>query len=204
MTNTTVAGVRGGQLPNLEAHGLAGKMKLAAALIKEQGELRRRKSELGHEQQGLREEIKRRERDHTLEWGRAMRSGEDVPADKGIEKAKRRLEEVGKEISAVSHAGDLSTTELLQVVEANREEWDAEVRARADTRLAEASEIADTLIRKLSETEGLVGVHTWLRSGGQSYSPASPVSLTPVSASIEQLLHERRRELDLLDMEVIG
>jgi hypothetical protein len=42
-------------------------------------------------------------------------------------------------------------------------------------------------------------VHTWLTSSGQSYTPASPTSV-----SIEQLLHERRRELGLLDVGVVG
>jgi hypothetical protein len=174
-------------------------MKLAAALIKEQAELRQRKSELGSEQQRLREEIKRREREHVLEWGRAMRAGEDAPVDKGIEKAKRRLEEVEKEISAVRHAGDLSEAELRKTVAEHREEWSREVQAKGERILVEAQEIADTLSRKLSETEGLVGVHTWLRSSGQSYTPASPAGI-----SIDTLLHERRRELGLLDVGVVG
>ena len=109
MTKTTIAGMRGTPLPNLEAHGLARKMKMAAALIAEQSKLRERKSELGREQQGLREEIKRREREHTLEWGRAMRAGGDAPADKRIEKARWRLEEVEKEIAAVRRAGGSPT-----------------------------------------------------------------------------------------------
>ena len=200
MTNATIAGMRGSPMPNLEAHGLARKMKLAAALIKEQDQLRHRKSELGHEQQQLREEIKRREREHTLEWGRAMRAGEDAPVDEGIEKARRRLEQVGKEIAGVSHAGDLlSAAELQATVAEHREEWDREVQAKAEKILSEAQEIAEALSRKLSETEGLVGVHTWLRSAGQSYTPASPTSV-----SIDQLLHERRRELGLLDVGVVG
>ena len=199
MTRTTISGVRGNPLPNLEAHGLARKMKLATALIAEQGKLRQRKSELGNEQQRLREEIKQREREHTLEWGRAMRAGEDAPVDEGIEAAKRRLEEVGKEIAAVSHAGDLSDAELRQAVAENREEWDGEVQAKGEKILAEAQEIAETLSRKLSETDHLVGVHTWLQSSGQSYTPASPTSV-----SIDQLLHERRRELGLLDVGVVG
>jgi len=186
-------------MPNLEAHGFSRKMKLAAALIAEQGKLRQRKSELGNEQQRLREEIKQREREHTLEWGRAMRAGEDAPVDEGIEAAKRRLEEVGKEIAAVSHAGDLSDAELRQAVAENREEWDGEVQAKGEKILAEAQEIAETLSRKLSETDHLVGVHTWLQSSGQSYTPASPTSV-----SIDQLLHERRRELGLLDVGVVG
>jgi chromosome segregation ATPase len=198
MTNDTISGMRGSPMPNLEAHGLARKMKLAAALIKEQDELRQRKSELGHEQQRLREEIKRREREHTREWGQAMRAGEEAAADGAIEAAKRRLAEVRKEIGAVSHAGELSDAELKETVAEHREEWDAEVQTKGERILAEAQEIAEALSRKLSETEGLVGVHTWLTSSGQSYTPASPASV-----SIEQLLHERRRELGLLDVGVL-
>jgi hypothetical protein len=199
MTKTTIAGMRGSPLPNLEAHGLAGKMKLAAALIKEQNQLRQRKSELGHEQQRLREEIKRRKHEHTQEWGRAVRAGEAPPTDKGIERAEKRLEVVTREIGAVRHAGDLSDAELKETVAVHREEWDVEVQDKGERILVEAQEIAESLSRKLSETEGLVGVHTWLTSSGQSYTPASPTSV-----SIEQLLHERRRELGLLDVGVVG
>ena len=199
MTKTTITGMRGSPLPNLEAHGLARKMKMAAALIKEQGELRGRKSELGREQQGLREEIKRREHEHTLEWGRAMRSGGEAPSDAGIEKAKKRIEAIREEKAAVAHAGELANWELMQVVAEHREEWDAEVQAKGERILAEAAEIADALSRKLSETDGLVGVHSWLARSGQSYTPASPSSI-----SIEHLLHERRRELGLLDVGVVG
>jgi hypothetical protein len=203
VSRTTISGVRGSPLPNLQAHGLAKKMKLAAALIKEQETLRRRKSELGAEQMRLREEIKRRASEHTREWGRAMRRdpGEDAPAslDEGIERAKERLEKVGKEIAALSHAGDLSDAELRQTVAEHREEWDTEVQAKGEKILAEAQEIAETLSRKLSETEALVGVHSWLRSSGQSYTPASPAAV-----SIEHLLHERRRELGLVEVGVVA
>jgi len=199
MSRTTISGVRGAPLPNLEAHGLAKKMKLAAALIAEQSNLRQRKSELYQEQQRLREEIKQRESEHTREWGRAMRAGEDVPTDEGIERAKVRLEAVRKEIAAVRHAGDLSEGELRATVKEHGEEWDAEVQVKGEKILAEAQEIADTLTRKLAETEGLVGVHSWLRSSGQSYTPASPAAV-----SVEHLLHERRRELGLLDVGVVG
>ena len=199
MTRSTISGMRGSPLPNLEAHGLAKKMKLAAALIAEQDKLRQRANELGAEQQQLKEEIKRRKHEHTQEWGRAMRAGEEVPTDKGIERAEKRLEAVTKEIGAVRHAGDLSDAELRQTVAVHREEWDAEVQARGERILVEAQEIAEALSRKLSETEGLVGVHTWLRSSGQSYTPASPAGI-----SIDTLLHERRRELGLLDVGVVG
>src|SRR5688572_22959877 len=100
MARTTIPGMRGSPLPNLEAHGLAKKMKLAAALIAEQDRLRRRANELGTEQQQLKEEIKRCKHEHTQEWGRAMRAGEEPPTDKGIERAEKRLEVVTREIGA--------------------------------------------------------------------------------------------------------
>jgi hypothetical protein len=81
----------------------------------------------------------------------------------------------------------------------HREEWGAEVQAKGEKILAEAQEIANALTAKLAETEGLVGVHSWLRSSGQSYTPA-----TPAAVSIDDLLHERRRELGLLDVGVMG
>jgi hypothetical protein len=76
MTRTTIAGMRGSPLPNLEAHGLGRKMKEAKKLIDEQARLRQRVSELGTEQQQLKEEIKRRKHEHTQAWGR----GPCVPA----------------------------------------------------------------------------------------------------------------------------
>jgi hypothetical protein len=185
-------------LPNLEAHGLARKMQPAAKLIDEQDRLRQRAGELGRERQ-LEAEIKRLEHERTQAWGRAMRAGREAPTDKGIERAEKRLEVVTREIGAVRHAGDLSDAELKETVAVHREEWDVEVQAKGERILVEAQEIAESLSRKLSETEGLVGVHTWLTSSGQSYTPASPTSV-----SIEQLLHERRRELGLLDVGVVG
>jgi hypothetical protein len=66
-------------------------------------------------------------------------------------------------------------------------------------RRREITEIADAWSRKLSETERLVGLHTWLESSGQWYIPGQPTA-----GSIEHLLHERRRELGLLDVGVVG
>jgi hypothetical protein len=128
-----------------------------------------------------------------------MRAGEGPPSDKGIERAEKRLEAVTSEISAVRHAGDLADAELRQTMAEHREEWGAEVQAKGEKILREAQEIADALSRKLSETEGLVGVHSWLQSSGQSYTPASPAAV-----GIDHLLHERRRDLGLLDVGVIG
>jgi hypothetical protein len=128
-----------------------------------------------------------------------MRAGEEAPTDDAIEAAKKRLEAVRKETRAVAHAGDLADAELKEIVSEHREEWDVEVQARGEKILSDAQEIADFLSRKLSKTEGLVGVHSWLTSSGQSYTPASPAAV-----SIEHLLHERRRELGLLDVEVVG
>jgi hypothetical protein len=57
MARATITGTRGQQLPNLEAHGLAKKMKPAARLIDEQDQLRQRARVLGSERQELEEQI---------------------------------------------------------------------------------------------------------------------------------------------------
>jgi hypothetical protein len=199
MSRTTITGVRGMPLPNLEAHGLHRKMKPLAALIAEQDRLRQRSSELGYKRQRLEEEIKQREYERTQAWGRAIRSGEEAPTDEGIETAKKRLEEVRREIGAVRHAGDLADGELRQTVAEHVAEWDVLVQAKGDKILAEAQEIAEALSQKLAETEGLAALHGWLMSGAQSYTPPSPATVT-----IDNLVHERRRELGLLDVGVIG
>lgn len=186
-------------LPNLEAHGLEKKMKPLAKLIAEQDRLRRRSSELGYERQRLEEEIKRGEYEYTQAWGRAMRSGEETPDDEPIKRARARLEAVTKEVAAVRHAGDLADAELRQTVAEHASEWDREVQARGEKLLLEAQQIADALSAKLAETEGLSALHGWLTSGGQSYTPPSPATVT-----IDNLVHERRRELGLLDVERVA
>ena len=108
MAKTTIAGVRGSPLPNLETNGLAGKMKEAKKLIEEQDRLRRRATELGTERQRLEEKIKKLENERTRAWGRALRSGGETPSDKEIEKAKKRVEAIREESAAVRHAGDLA------------------------------------------------------------------------------------------------
>jgi hypothetical protein len=155
MTRTTISRVRGMPLPNLKAHGLARKMKPLAKLIDEQDRLRQRASQLGAERQQLEAEIKQRKHEHTQEWGRVMRSGEEPPSDEGIEQAEKRLEEVRKESRAVAYAGDLADAELRQIVAENAAEWDQEVQARGDKILSEAQQMADVLSAKLAETEGL-------------------------------------------------
>ena len=199
MTRSTVTGMRGTPLPNLEAHGLAKKMKPAAKLIDEQDQLRQRAGVLGSERQGLEQQIKRLEHERTQEWARSIRSGEEAPSEEAIEKARERLESVRKEIAAVRRAGEIGESELHQTVAENATEWDAEVQTKAEKILAEAEQIAESLSQKLAETDALVGVHSWLQSSGQSYTPASPSSI-----SIEHLLHERRRELGLMDVGVVG
>jgi hypothetical protein len=199
MTRTTITGVRGMRLPNLAAHGFQKKMKPLAALIDEQDRLRRRAQELGHERQELQERIKHLEHERTRQWGAAIRSGEEAPTDEGIETAKRRLEEVTKESAAVRHAGELADAELSQTVAKYVAEYDVLVQERGEKILAEAQEIAHALTAKLAETEGLAALHGWLTSGGQSYTPPSPATI-----SIDNLLYERRRDLGLLDVGVIG
>jgi hypothetical protein len=195
MTRTTITGVRGTPLPNLEAMGLHKKMKPLAALIDEQDQLRRRAKDLGHERQELQERIKQLEHERTRQWGAAIRAGEGAPTDEGIEQAKRRLESVTKETAAVRHAGELADAELRQTVAEYGTEWDREVQAKGEKILEEAQEIAATLSAKLAETEGLAALHGWLKSEAQSYTPPSPATI-----SVDALLNERRRDLGLLEM----
>jgi hypothetical protein len=199
MTRTTITGMSGRPLPNLEAHGLARQMKPLATLIDEQAGLLQRLNELGHEQQRLKEEIKQAEHGRTAAWGRALRTGEEAPTDEGIERAKKRLEDVTKELGAVRHAGDLADAELRQTVAEYREEYDALVQAKGAEILTEAQQMAEALSRKLAETEGLVGLHTFLQSGGAWYTP-----VTSGSVSIDTLIYERQRALGLLDVGVVG
>ena len=196
---TTVPGVRGQQLPNLETAGLKRKMKEAHRLIDEQAHLYRRANDLGHEQERLKAEIEEAENNRALEWGRRIRAGEEAPSDEGIEAAKKRLEDVGREIAAVRHAGELADAELRQVVAEHAAEWDLEVRAKGEEILVEAQQMAEALSAKLAETEDLAALHGWLMSGGQFYTPPSPATI-----SIDNLLYERRRGLGLLEVGVIG
>jgi hypothetical protein len=199
MNRTTITGVRGVPLPDLEAMGLHKKMKPLAQLIAEQDQLRRRAKDLGHERQELQERIKQLEHERTRQWGAAIRAGEEAPTDEGIERAKKRLEEVRQESAALKHAGELADAELLQAVAEHASEYDREVQAKGARLLEEAQTIADALSAKLAETEGLAALHGWLRSEAQTYTPPSPATI-----SIEHLLHERRRDLGLLDVGVIG
>jgi hypothetical protein len=96
-------------------------------------------------------------------------------------------------------AGEMVDAEVHQLVAVHREAWSAEVAAKGEKILAEAQDLADALSRKLSETDALAGVHRWLESSGQSYTPSQPSAI-----SIEHILHERRRELGLLDVGVVG
>jgi hypothetical protein len=199
MARATITGTRGQQLPNLEAHGLAKKMKPAAKLIDEQDQLRQRARVLGSERQELEEQIKRLEHERTQEWARSIRSGEEAPSEEAIEKARERLESVRKEIAAVRRAGEIGESELHQTVAENATEWDLEVQRRGETILAEAQRMADQLSAKLAETESLAALHGWLVSGAQFYTPP-----TPATISIDNLLDERRRELGVVDARVVG
>jgi hypothetical protein len=54
------------------------------------------------------------------------------------------------------------------------------------------------LLGKLAETEGLATLHGWLQSGGLFYTPP-PQAIV----SINNLLHERRRELGIVGVGVV-
>ena len=97
------------------------------------------------------------------------------------------------------HAGDLADTELRQTVAEHAPEWELEVHARGERKLAEAQQLAEALSAKLAETDNLAALHSWLMSGGQFYTPPSHAGV-----SIDNLLHERRRALGLVDVGVVG
>jgi hypothetical protein len=194
MSRSTKTSTRGSPLPDLESMGLSKKMRPLAALISEQTKLLQRSREVGYECQRLQEQIKQGESQYTKLWGRAMRSGEDAPDDEPIKQARVRLEEARKEHRAIKHAGDLSFAELQQSVAVNRDAWDALVQERGAKILSEAQQISEKLSRKLAETEGLCALHGFLQNGASSWTPPMPASVT-----IENIVHERRRNLGLLD-----
>lgn len=122
--------VRGTPLPDLEAAGLAKKMKQAHALIEEQEKLRARMDEAGQEHSRLLEEIKDIEDGRTSAWAHALRAGEELPtAD--TEEAKQRAHALEQRMRALLHAGELSDAELTRVAQENADEGGPRCRLRA-------------------------------------------------------------------------
>ena len=187
-------------LPDLHALGLGRAMKEAARLVEEQDRLLKRMEELGYERMALEEEVRQGEFQHTEAWGRALRAGEEAPSEENLERAKKRLAAVRKEYVAVEHAARLADTELSSVITEHLAEYDAEVQRQAEKKLAEAERLAQALSEKLAEVDSLVGVHRWLNGpeGLRGYG-AGP----PATVSIDGLIHERRRDLGLLDVGVV-
>jgi hypothetical protein len=195
MTDTpTIASSRGTPQPNPRYFGFKGGAWRELQKLLDEGEkLRSEAKKAYRERLEADEEIKRLEAELREQRAAALRGGPE-PDETKLEKAKSRREALNERIRDYKWAGEMVDAEVHQLVALHREEWDAEVRAMGEQVLAEAREVAEALSRKLSETDALVGVHAWLTSGGVNYTPA-----TPASISIEDLLHERRRELGLLE-----
>jgi hypothetical protein len=199
MNTPTMTSSRGTRQPNPRYFGFKGGAWRELQKLLDEGEkLRGEAKNAYRELQKADEEIKRLEGAHREQRAAALRGG-PAPDEGALEKVKQHREALNERIRDYGRAGEMVDAEVRQLVAIHREEWDAEVAAKGEKVLAEAQQIAEALAAKLSETDALVGVHAWLTSGGVSYTPA-----TPASISIGHLLHERRRELGLLDVGVVG
>jgi chromosome segregation ATPase len=195
----TIASSRGTPQPNPRYFGFKGGAWRELQKLLDEGEkLRGEAKKAARQFQEAGEEIKRLEGELREQRAAALRGGPE-PDEGALEKARARREALNERIRDYRRAGEMVDAEVRQLVATHREEWGAEVAARGEKILAEAQDLADALSRKLSETDTLVGLHSWLESSGQSYSPSQPSAI-----SIEHLLHERRRDLGLLDVGVIG
>jgi hypothetical protein len=198
----TIPSYRGLPQPDLADVGLAKKMRPAAELIDEQQRLSAKRSDLYHEKLEITERIKDAEKRHMEALASSYRSSapaqaEERPELEGVEEMRRRIGEIERETKAVSDAAASSAEELSQVVVEHREEWDALVQQRGEEILQEAQQMADALSRILGEADGYVALHSWLESGTRNWSPPTPTSIT-----VENLLHEKRRGLGLLEAEL--
>jgi chromosome segregation ATPase len=193
----TIASSRGTPQPNPRYFGFkGGAWRELQKLLDESAKLREEAKKGALDWQETDEEIKRLEGELREQRAAALRGGPE-PDEGVLEKAKNRREALNERIRDYRRAGEMVDAEVQQLVAVHREAWSAEVAAKGEEILAEAHDLADALSRKLSETDALAGVHSWLESSGQSYTPSQPSAI-----SIEHLLHERRRELGLL--EVVG
>jgi hypothetical protein len=197
----TITSSRGARQPNPRYFGFkGGAWRELQKLADEGARLREEEKNAYRELQETDEEIKRLEGELREQRAAALRGGaEPSEAETKLEKAKSRREALNESMRDYKRAGELVDAEVLQLVAVHRATWSAEVAAKGQKILAEAQDQADALSAKLAETEGLVGVHAWLTSGGVDYRPA-----TPAAISIEDILHERRRGLGLLEAGVVG
>jgi hypothetical protein len=195
----TIASSRGTPQPNPRYFGFKGATwRELQKLLDEGAKLREEAKKAALEWREAGEEIKRLEGELREQRAAALRGGPE-PDEGALEKAKNRREALNERMRDYRRAGEMVDAEVHQLVAVHREEWDSEVAAKGEKILAEAQQIAEALAAKLSETDALVGVHSWLQSSGQFYTPSQPSAI-----SIEHLLHERRRELGLLDVGVVG
>ena len=200
MTDTpTIASSRGTPQPNPRYFGFKGGTWRELQKLLDEGEkLRGAARKAYRERLEADEDIKRQEAELHEQRASALRGGPE-PDEGALEKAKARRAALEIRMRDYRRAGEMVDAEVHQLVGVHRDEWDAEVAARGEKILAEAQDLADALSRKLSEADALVGVHSWLETSGQSYTPSTPTAVT-----IEHLLHERRRGLGLLDVGVLG
>jgi hypothetical protein len=193
----TISSARGTPQPNPRYFGFkGGTWRELQKLLDEGAKLRGQSKKAYQEWQEAGEEIKRLEGELHEQRAAALRGGPE-PDEGALERLRRRREALNERMRDYRRAGEMADAEVLLLAGEHREAWESEIQARGEEILAEAEQIAESLSQKLAETDALVGVYSWLRSSGQSYTPATPAAL-----SIDHLLHERRRELGLLDVGV--
>lgn len=200
VSNTpTIANSQGTPQPNPAYFGFKrGAWGDLQRLLDEGAKLRTEAKKGYAEWQASGEDIKRLEAELREQRAAALRGGPE-PDQAALEKVKERREALNDRMQDYRRAGQLIDSDIQQLLFLNRDAWDLEVQAKAEKVLAEAAAISAALAAKLSETDHLVGVHSWLTSGGVSYTPA-----TPAAISLESVLYERRRDLGLLDAGVLG
>lgn len=195
MKQPTITNIRGLQQPNPAYFGF--KWRELQKLLGEAAELHDKARQTGREWHEAGEEIKRLEGELPRQRAAALRGGPE-PNEGPLEAMRQHREALSERLQDYRRAGEMVDEDIRRVLALRGEAWDREVQARAERVLAEAQEIAERLSTKLSEADALAGIHNWLTSGGQVYTPGSPSAV-----SIEHLLYQRRRELGLTEVEEV-
>ena len=194
----TITNSQGSPQPNPAYHGFKGPAwRELQKLLDECAKLRTEAKKAALEVQEAGEQIKRLEAELREQRAAALRGGPQ-PDEGALEKLKGRREALSERMRDYRRAGQMADAEIRDLVVVHRDEWEKEVQAKGEKILREAQDLADALSRKLSETDQLVGVVSWLRRSGESYTPSTPTAIT-----IQDILHGKRRELGLLDVGVI-
>lgn len=175
MNELTLSNGSGGRIPNFEAFGL--RIKDAQKHAEKLDELWRRQREAGREAEALVPTIRQLEEDQRQARALALLDGPE-PDDAPLLEARARAEALGREIQDLRRAAEYGYANLLQAVQAGRDEHRAKL---ADAINREAEEVA-ALERKLAHKrhalESKMALDRWLENpeGGFGVAPAPSVA----------------------------